>query len=110
MYILKLNEFSQKPKQCPQKLKEFSQKLKDFYKKLKVSPTVVGDSFGKQFSYYCLVIQLQLKYRNSLEYRKTGLLRFFPVFESVSVFEKFAGILSFLATKSGVLRFFEFEF
>ena len=36
----KLKEFSEK-------LKEFSEKLKDFFEKLKVSPTWVGDSFGK---------------------------------------------------------------
>ena len=38
---------------------------------------------------FCLlwcVCQLRLEYRNSLEYRKIGLLRFFPVFGSVSVF------------------------
>ena len=31
------------------------------------------------------VCQLRLEYRNSLEYGKIGLLRFFPVFGSVSV-------------------------
>ena len=37
------------------------------------------------------VFQLRLEYRNSLEYRKIGLLRFFPVFGSVSVFVSHVG-------------------